>query len=209
MAQVIYGGPTEFNALIYGAEMNPGTMNYLQNSINNISNFSQALTNAGNSFFSNTREIFNDLNGNVAMAKAKAALNKVSNFFNRNDIHYINELSKLQNAPVVMQRFIMAEPTIRKMYHEQRCNGYADTYIDTYKEDIGKNHYDYRRVMTGIVTTDSEGYDMYTTHLDVLVEGDRDLRIDEKSSILKTWEIVAALTKYGDTDPTDVGNGKF
>lgn len=199
--QVGYGDDLAFRALVYGADRSPGTLQFIENSVNSIGQMSNTLTEAGNNFFNNSRTLMNQFIGSDAMRLAKAALNKVSNVFVRNDIHYINDIAKLQNAPLVMQRFIMAQPDVRLRYHEQRCDGYSGTYVDMEPQRIGENHYDYRRVMNGIVVGDE---DKITYYLDTLFPNDRELDLNEQVDVLKTWEVVARLMKYGDEDPTSV-----
>jgi len=202
--QVGYGDDMAFRALVYGAERHPGTINYLENSVSSVANLSNTLTEAGQQFFANSREMLNSFTGSQAMQLARAALNKMNNLFSRTDIHFISELDKLQNAQPIMQRFIMAQPDVREIYHQQRCDGYSDTYVDMEPGGVGENHYDYRRVMNGIFVADEEGNDKVSIYLDTLHEGDRELSHDEQTSILKTWEVVANLIKYGGEDPTSI-----
>jgi hypothetical protein len=203
---VSYGDDAGFNALCYGFDYHPNTLSYLENSVNNISN---TLTTAGSGFMADVKVLQEQLIGNEAMRLAKAAVNKVSNLFQIDCIKSIWELPQLQNAPIAMQRWIMAEPTVREKFHNQRCDGYSGTYVDMAPSDIGKNHYDWRRVMHGMVTIDEEGYEKTVHYLDDLVEGDRELRLDEKIDILNTWEVVADLMKYGSNDPTSVWDEKL
>ena len=204
--KVIQGTPNEFNAFMYGAFKHEGTQRFIDNSVNNI--FSTTLTDAGKDFFSNTKDLYNQYNGAAAIHLAQAALNKVSNIFIRNDVHTITEIDKLQNAPLLMQRFIMAQPKIREMYHQQRCEGYSDTYLDMEPGKIGEQHYDYRRVMNGIAVDDN-GTDKVTIYMDELHPNDRELTLNEQTSVLTTWEHVAMLMSYGDNDPTSPFNSKL
>jgi hypothetical protein len=202
---VSYGDTTDFNNFIYG-EKHQGTLQFLENQINNVS---QYLTDAGKSFFSNARNLYNQFNSSEAMRLARAARQKISNLFQTDEIKPMWDIASIQNAPPMMQRYIMSEPTTRKLFMEQRIDGYSDSYIDMYPGTIGETHYDYRRVMNGVVTIDKTGLEKTTFYLDELAEGDRELHLDEKVIILNTWEIVADLMKYGDRDPTSVFNNKL
>ncbi|EKD22572.1 MAG: hypothetical protein ACD_84C00043G0006 [uncultured bacterium] len=203
---VSYGSDAEFNALCYGANKHPSTLQYLENQVSNVS---RTLTDAGRSFFSNARQLYDQLNNSEAMRLARAALNKAGSLFQSDRIRDIWDLAEIQNAPLTMQRWIMAQVDVRAAFHEQRCDGYSDTYVDNSPEDIGETHYDYRRVMHGMVMEDPEGDDKTTFYLDELHEGDRELALDEKISILNTWDVVAELMQYGEFDPTSVWNNKL
>ena len=206
MVQVVMGGTQDYNALVYGMK-HPGTMQYLENQVANIS---QNLTEAGRSFYANARQLYEQINGSEALRMARAAIRMAGNVFQQDCIMSIWELAQLQNAPLTMQRWIMANPVVREVYHEQRCDGYSDTYVDMSPKDIGVNHYDYRRVMNGVVVDDEEtGGWKSTIWIDDLIEGDRELEIEERDQILNTWEMVSAIMQLGDRDPTSASGGKL
>lgn len=208
MVQVVFGGAQDFDALLYG-ERHPGTMQYLQNQVNSVMEMSRTLTDAGRQFFSTAQDLYDKFNSAEAMRLARAAVRRVGSIFQRDEIRSIWELGQLQNAPLTMQRWIMAEPTVRRMYHEQRCDGYSDTYVDNHPGQIGRDHYDYRRVMDGILV-DSEEHDWKATvYFDDLLEGDRELTLDEKIDILSTWDVVASMMKEGSEDPTSAFGNKL
>lgn len=148
--QVSYGDSNEFNALAFG-QKHPGTLAFLENQ---VSNFSQTLTDAGRNFFSNARDVFDRFNGEAAMRLARAAVRKASSLFQRDEIRSIWDMGQMQQAPLTMQRWIMANPVVRQMFQDQRCDGYADTYVDMFPGTIGESHYDYRRAMNGLLVDD-------------------------------------------------------
>jgi len=203
---VSYGDDSDYRAFVYGAERAPGTIEFMKSTFNNISN---TLTSGGREFFSNAKDIFEEYNGSRALQLAKAALSKMNNAFVRNDVHSIWDIDKFQNAPIVMQRWIMAEPTVRQKFHEQQCDGYSNQYVDVSPGEIGESHYDYRRVMNGMVVTSDDGPEKVTHYLDELEEGDRELRFDEQLDILNTWERVAFLMNAGGDDPTSSWGGSL
>jgi hypothetical protein len=204
MIQVSVGGADEFNALVYG-QKHPGTIQFLENQ---VSNFSNTLTEAGKSFFSNMRNVYEQFNGENAMRLAKAAVRKAGSLFQRDEIRDIWELGEMQQAPLTMQRFIMANPKARERFHNQLLDGYSDTYVDIYPDKIGTNHYDFRRATTGMVMDDEENDWVCRTFVDDLVEGDRELSFTEKKEIANTWDAVEFLLD-GLYDPTSTFNSKL
>lgn len=207
-----YGGSSDFDAYVY-APTHVGTLNFLQNQITNLGNFSNTLTEAGRSFFSNAKDLFDKFNGAEALRLARLAASKVNNIFKPDVVKSIWELGEAQSAKLVMQRWIMANPDVRKAYHEQRCDGYSDTYIDMFPGDVGHDHYDYRQVMDGmpvdIVDEDGEDNTVTSFYMEDPLEGDAPLALDQRLDILSTWEFVSALMKQGVDDPTSAYGGKL
>ncbi len=202
-----FGDDFDYNAVVYG-ENHPNVLNYLENKISRFDSFSQTLTDAGRSFMSNVKDLYENVNGSEAMRVARAAIRKAGSMFQRDEIKSIWELTALQTAPPTMQRWIMANPVVREMYHQQRCDGYSDTYVDMHPGVIGKDHYDYRRAMHGMMVDEDDGWKV-TFYLDDLVDGDRELVLSEKTDILNTWDIVSAIMKAGKEDPTSVYGSKL
>lgn len=196
--EVIDGGPQMFNMLSY-REKHPSTLAYLKSQFENIG---QTLNDAGQQFFQGMQNVFEQANSSEAMRKARLALQKVKNVFEVDNVKSIFELNELQASQYVMQRWIMACPDVRNMYHQQQCDGFSETYVDRFPGTVGENHYDYRRVMDGMVQDDAENDWKATFFLDDLLEGDRELTFDEQVDILNTWECVEAYLKRGKDDPT-------
>lgn len=204
--QIVHGGNLEFNALLYD-QHHPATVQYLRNQVDNVVAYSQTLTSAAKDFFSNTRNVLEEAVGNEAIRRARAALQRAGHVFQRDEIRVLSTVEDMQNAPLTMQRWIMAQPYVRGMWQAQRCDGYSETYIDVDPGNIGPNHYDYRRVMTDIVDDepDGEGSDFVIYHYgDEIKEGDRELTFSEKIEIITVWDLIEARMRDGVRDPTSV-----
>lgn len=211
MINVVYGGADAFNALAYGVDQHPANTQYFQRQIESISN---TLTDVGQSFFANTQQLYNQVNNSEVMRIARAAVRTAKSLFQPNQILSIFDMASMQNAPLVMQRWIMANPTVRELYHKQQIDGYSDSYVDVSPGIIGEQHYDYRRVMTGIVQ-DVEGTEgeedswKVCYYPDELHEGDKELTHDERVDILSTWSIVEMFVAAGKSDPTSPWDAKM
>jgi hypothetical protein len=107
-----------------------------------------------------------------------------------------------------MQRWIMAEPTVRELYHDQRCDGFSDTYVDMEPGKVGEEHYDWRRVMSGVVRYDDDTV-VAKFYMDDLREGDRELDSWEKISIVGSWEVLKIAVSQMNEDPTSVFGDKL
>lgn len=196
--------PTAFNAIAF-PEQNPVNRLYIENQLNNFSN---TLLDAGRQFLETSKDIYQQINDNEVVRSAKAALRMARGVYHSNTIQELYSLEELRSAQLTMQRYIMAEPNIRAAYHKQRCDGYSDTYIDVQPNHIKHDHYDYCRVMDGmvrdVVDDDSEDTWVVNTYAQDAVGNDTDeLSFDEKTDIIYTWEL-AKMFMEANEDPTDI-----
>lgn len=94
------------------------------------------------------------------------------------EIQYISKIAEFQHAPT-MQRWIMAEPTVRQMYFDQKLDGYSDTYSTTDKT-VGMMHLDYQKVIDGVYREDENGDISITEFYNLYEEHERPLDIMEQ-----------------------------
>lgn len=203
MAQVIQAGTDVFNAMVHGTPPE-STVNFISQMQQNTS---AILNDAGQRFIETAKNTFKPLFNDNAIRTAKALMRNVESLWQTNEIRPIREIGDFQVAPIAMQRWIMAEPTIRKLYHKQMCDGYSDTYVDVEPGAIGSDHYDYRRVMDGVVVEidDEESeYDWKATTwvVDDIYNGDDVLNFDDKTIILDAWEDLRSHLRARQSDPT-------
>ncbi len=193
----------DFDAMAYGAP-HPGTMQYIAQKFENLST---NLTQFGRDFMADAHSKWDYFMGSEAMRRARAVRSKIEGaLFMRNEVQPLHTLSAIQNAAPMMQRWIMSEPTTRQLYHDQRIEGFAGSYVDPFPGEIKDEDYNYRRVMTGVVEEVEDGEWKARIYLDDLLPGDTALAIDQKSDILGSWAAVRALLDYGKEDPTSVTN---
>jgi len=211
MVRVVSGGVAEFNALAY-QERHPSTLGFLQSQFQNAG---RALTEAGARFMGGAKDLFDKFNGDEALRRARALARTVKNAFQRNEIRSIFDLAGAQSANQVMQRWVMANPIVREMYHDQRLDGYSDSYVDMHPGTRGDDHYDYRMVVQGMVRevpkVDDEEEDGWVAsfYFEDPAEGERALDVSEQADILSTWDYVEAILKIGVDDPTNPLGGKL
>jgi hypothetical protein len=101
-----------------------------------------------------------------------------------------------------MQRWVMANPMVRELYHKQRCDGYSSTYTDVSPGDIKENHYDYRRTTDGVMLETTEGDYVTKWYIEELLPSDRHLTNSEKIDIINTWTVVNNALMMKELDPT-------
>jgi hypothetical protein len=170
----------------------------------------QMLTSAGQQFLSAAADSYKHLaDGSLTLASRRMA-RFAAGVMHPNAIIPLETVEEIRAAKLLMQRYIMACPSIREIYHRQLCDGYSDTYVDQYPNQIGEDHYDFRRVMNGVLQVDPEDADRYvmTEYLEELIEGDRELDMDEQFTIIDIWDKVQdAITRK--LDPTDIFGGEL
>lgn len=197
MAQVIFGDADEFDALAFGRP-HPNTIQFLNN---HAQQFTQNLTQAGQAFASTLTGLFDFVNYDRLAELARNVTRKVHGVWERDDIYSLVSLEQLQQANVFHQRWIMACPEVRELYHQQQCNGYHGTYIDVQPGVVGFQHYDYRRATDSLVLMEDDGWQA-TTYYEDLHVGDRHLLLSEQSDIQEMWAAARYHIRQGKSDPT-------
>lgn len=195
MGRVVNLTPTAMKVSMFGD--NSSYMgDYLQHQMSNIASKFGAM---GNQIYDTLANSYNYLTDSLRKYSIRNELEREGVIELDNHFEYIDTFEGLQNANVAMQRWIMAEPTIRAIYLEQNCNGYGKEYINLSGDTVGEENYDYRRVMNGILTIDENDYNTAPTYIDDLIEGDRELELYEQDRVIQTWQAmrhIMATCKY-------------
>lgn len=161
----------------------------------------KASTTAGRAFLNKSREIFESINSSEALRRARASVRSLMSTRNPNALFAVKGIDDLRSAGYRMQRFLMADTVVRKKYLRQQVDGYSDTYVNIHGNDIGNDHYDYRRVIDGVFREekDADGEDVIVIEnfCEKLVQGDRDLDFIEQSDILDNWSTQRLLLMAG------------
>ncbi len=203
-AQVIRGNDIEFDAILYPTQ-HQNTLMYIENSFKQLPT---TLMDQGRKLFDMAYSKYQDLTSSLSRIRAMNAINSISNIYNENVIYSIKSIEDARQATMTMQRWIMAQVDIRKLYHDQQCDGYSSTYIDVEPNKIGEDHYDWRQVMSGIVRYDEEDL-IATMYMDELRSGDRELTPFEQLTIYNSWEIIKIAVSQMNEDPTNPFGGKL
>jgi hypothetical protein len=166
-------------------------------------------TNANIGFIDRAAQAFERYNGAEAINFARKTLSKVTGLFDAPRIMEYSTLQQFQQANTVMQRWIMAEPTFRTLYHKQMCDGYADTYVDMHPGKVGVDHYDWRRMNNSMTRFQPDGGYIISQYADELLEGDRAPVFSERVALQFTCEAVRAYAEVCNDDPTSPVGGKL
>jgi hypothetical protein len=194
-----------FNAFVY-PEKHPSGVQFLKNQ---FSNFTGVLTSTANDFIQASRQQVERFTSNASVDFARNMLKSVmgTTTITTDRITQLFDVQQFQGASIPMQRWVMANVHTRDLYHQQRCEGYSDTYVDVQPNIVGEGHYDYRRVMDGVMRFDQDGGWYAKCYVEDLKEGDRDLTHGEKVDIIHTWSKLEYLIALNKDDPTSPEGG--
>lgn len=201
---VVHGDGLEFNTLIYPSQ-HPNTINYIQQS---LSNLPSQLLDTSRDLYEIANQKFQQLNSSEARQRVFNVLSTLGNIRNENIIYPIKDIEECRSASITMQRWIMSEPNIRTLYHNQQCDGYSDTYVDMEPNKISEDHYDWRRAMSGVVQYESDDI-VAKFYMEELRDGDRELSPFEQLMIQRSWETVKIAVSQMNDDPTNPFGGKL
>lgn len=201
MASFLSCDHDDYAGLVYG-DYHPGTLEFLRQS---PQQFTARLSEAGQRFIAASEQIIGSFNIDDVARKMRAAGRQVAAVFQQDVIRELTTIGELQNPPPCMRHLIMAEPTVRQNYFNQTIDGYSGDYVDVEPGKIKHDHYDYRRVMDGILEVNAEGDFEVNQYLEDVRDED-ELHFDQQAEVILTWDQIKARIKEGRDDPTSKWN---
>lgn len=199
---VSFGDPMSAAGAIFAQPTN-ATTNYISNAVNTFMAQSHNIPDTIAAHVMQQHAAFKE----STIGRGVAAIrNKIGTFFQADSIHMLKGVGEVQQAPDSMVRWIMANPSLRKLYHDKRVEGFGKRYTDPQPLVSGKLHYDYRRVMDGVVT-EKDGVVSYSNFYDAPLPGDTVLSLIDKAVIRMAWCAVDEAIEEGVTDPSSEWNG--
>lgn len=202
MATYVEGGADLIDAF-GGGMLDDNTKEWFQHHAQTVQ---QTLTSTGQAFFNRAREMYQTVSESQALQMLRNLRTRADNVWTGNMIQPLRTLEALQTAGPVMQRWVMAEPTLRTRYLNQEVEGYDEQYVNYHGDAVGDAHYDYRRVMNGIVQIpeDEDTEWVAKIYFDMMDEGERELTVHERLDILDSWDRVKHYLEEGGEDPTSL-----
>lgn len=198
MAQVFTGDREIFRAMSY---TQPDT-DYLDHVSERYESAVNNLTGTARDLMTNLRNKYQEVRNSDSVRKAKAILRQTKELWGRDVIRQLNNVTDVQNAPLSMRRYLMAEPTIRKLYHNGQCEGYGKSYVDLQPGIIGDDHLDYQKVNNGYMHVNDDGSWLATTYSNNFADDDGEvLDLDQQDDVRSAWDIIRTAVLF-DVDPT-------
>ena len=184
-------------AALFGKPLR-ATQDYISST---VQNYVQSLGSSAVGFQNQIMNRFHEISNNVVLQQISNMRNRLNSVWQTNSIRPLTTIEAIQQAPVAMQRWVMAAPVIRASWNRDGCSGYDGKYIDVRPGGVGPSHYDYRRVMDGVVEGDS-----YTNYREVLLNEEDVLGLLEKAAIRHTWSVINASIEDSSIDVTSPYN---
>ena len=208
MVMVVHDTPdnASFTAALFG-EPQRGLVEYIGYRYDQAS---QYLSDRARQWMSEARGMFQKADYEDLLRTTRAMRRNIEGAFRDDVIRPMWGIGEFQTAGPVMQRWIMASPDVRELYHQNGCDGYSGSYYDRYPGVVGEGHYDYRRVMDGVVVIQDDGAWHADSYIETLADNDRDLLPDEQHDILSSvWKQAKRFIVAGEDDPTSKWNGSL
>ncbi|WP_368874924.1 hypothetical protein [Proteus mirabilis] len=206
---MLSGGFSAMGSYMTGSRPSQTAMDYFNNQYQNIA---ATVSTAGNaalqSVYQAAASSFNNLIQSRPWELAEAVIRQTAHIFDPNVINALSTLAEFQTAKPVMRRWVMTNPTIRTMYHNQKVEGYDGEYEDAQPGLVGEAHYDYRRATNSMVMLNDTGWSA-TTWREQLVADDAELSFFNKADIFKTWDSLLGLVETQEYDPTSIYNSRL
>lgn len=203
MATVIQGSVDEWRALAYSTP----SREYIDDFIEMSDRYDNLLIGRARDMYHSASNRFRDFSFRRSTRRAKSALRRVNNMFNYDGVYELRDIGEFQHAKTRNRRFVMSEPTVRRMYYDNRVEGYGDLYEDVYKGRVGESDPLYRMVMSGIWQESSEGEDYFVEYWDTEeTELEEPITVEEQFDVVNSWERLRILLDKMEDDPTSPYN---
>ena len=192
---VFIGSPEDASAALFTSPSN-AAMAYINQSVNNFMSYGSSIPSA---IGSTIKQKHQELVNSSLSRKVEAMRYKINNLWSDDVIRTMHSIGDIQQTPDVMVRWVMANPTIRNLYHQDRVEGFGDRYVDREPQYVGSNQYDYRRIMDGVVCVNKDtDTASYTTYHEEMIDNDVVLTSIEKASVKMAWDIIENGIEEGD-----------
>lgn len=176
--------------------------NYLQDNFHNAMSYVKDI---GTGFVNNLSTLYNKYTSLDSIHRTKETLLNHGVHFSQDVICNL-DYTMLNQANLMMQRFIMAHPKVGDLYERGMLYGYQDTFFDREPDTYGSDRIDYGRAMDGILQFDSEGQG-FIEHIiqDDSIYNEIELSESDQFTIASVYDYVTLALANG-LDPTDPNN---
>lgn len=205
MANVIYADSETAMSALFGRQSN-ALQDMLQT---NVQRFSDYVGPSANGIVDRVKSRFHDYTHGYIARQVENIRNTINYAWQSDVVRPLETLSDVQHAPSAMRRFIMAEPQTRALYHQQRCEGYGEDYVDAQPGKRGVKHYDYRVATNGVIMSEKDDNDETQYVVRQFFERESEaytLTLREKASIQHTWATIRQSMEDEVLDHTSVQN---
>jgi len=199
VVNVVSGGNLARRAMMY----RPPTEEMRAYFQNNLLEASSKLGESHAGFLEQSKAVYEQYNSDAAILAAKTILMNSTSHLSQDVIHGVTH-DTIQDANLITQRFIMAQPDLNKLYQKNMCNGFEETYFERESGVDPVWRTDYLAATDGLMQFDDD--ESYITFNSWDTEDTPELDAIEKFTIADTWSKVVDLINEG-IDPSDIDRG--
>ncbi len=193
---MIDGGEEAFNVAVYGIPK--GDDSVFQKGYERAK---RLIRDKSSTFLQEAKNLYESYNGAEAVSRAKRLLRGLRGIgADDASIYYLAE-REICKANVEMRKYVLAQPTLNKLYQTQSCDTWSGDNFKLVNEYKGnpKENPDYLTVMDGVDVDEEEM---------IIYDGEIELDTLEQFDIISTWQNVENLIQQG-IDPTDINQGRL
>lgn len=209
MVNIVSSGSVGFDASVY-VPPPPETVGYIQQ---NLDRFKNSLGIPAANQYASVIDRITSYDYQKLGYMLQAVGRTVENMWMDNVIQPLTQIGHLQQAPQVMVRWLMAEPTYRQLYHNGEAEGYGDRYYDRNPNNIGHTHHDWQVVNDGMFVVEDDGMDSSTEYFyDSNPQYDEEydeLNVNDCANIIGSWSHMAAAAIAKRDDPGSAWNAQL
>lgn len=205
MANVTVSSFDVFSGMVSGPQSRDN-INFLER---RLDDFRGRLGEVGRRVADRAREFFDSYDFDGIRRTVQAFKRKVENRWTGNEIRAYRSIGEFQHAGLNMQRWMHANPMLRRMWQKERCEGWSKTYVDMEPGAIKETHTDYKKVMNGLAQFDDENNVHFVTYFDAIDDGTEELELDQQLDIRESWDWLEHYLRLGGDDPSSPGNGSL
>lgn len=154
------------------------------------------------SYLEDAKELIDNFDFGTLRDKVDAVRDRYGKRWDEDRIMRLTSIADLQQAKPQMQRWLMANTRVRKLFYNDMISGYNGKFFTEEAGLFDRDLTDYRNVMQGAwVGNDEE--DSFVTYFDQLDEDNDDLlSFNDREIIRDAWERMNAELDAGGQDPT-------
>lgn len=206
MITVIDGDTNTFRAIAYG-QPDPLTMDWCrqrhEERIQTLDPFVQQ------AWQQSSNTVFGNIDYQAIANLSKAMSNQLDGVWVHDTIMALDTLAQLQAPPPIMVKWVMANPNLRELYHDQLIAGYDEYYVDPEPGKRGEDHYYYRRAVNGLFLENTNGELEASEWFENISDPSDVLDIVDQCSIQSTWASAIKFINERASDPTSMYNAQL
>lgn len=155
-------------------------------------------------FRNKVRSTYESVRGTRLFSLTLASVRKIRNMGKPDGVSILSDVGSMQHARPTMQRLIMADPRMLRLYRRRQIEGWSGSWADVNSNAIGDTDQTYRQLYDGIAVKSDDR--LVVTNYVMSQKAKDEFTDIERSEARITAAYVMSIIERGDEDPTSVWN---